>query len=294
MNILVTGANGLLGRYLVELLSKQHKVFALVKKKNKLNFKLNKNISVLEIDLSYIDTKILPKKIDTIYNLAQSNRFNDFPQGADDMVSINILAANILAKWGVKNGVKKFIYASSGGVYGGSNIPFKETFNINVNKNLSFYLNSKLSAEMLLKNYLNLFETFTIIRPFFIYGPGQNEIMLIQRLIASIKNNTEITLIGKNGIKMNPIYVTDAANAVANILNINESMIINIGGDQIVSLKALILMIGTELAKKPIIKNYDYAQNNLIGDITLMKKKLFKPNIDLKAGIKMTIKSIYK
>ena len=38
MNILVTGANGLLGRYLVELLSNYHKVFAIVKDKEKLNF----------------------------------------------------------------------------------------------------------------------------------------------------------------------------------------------------------------------------------------------------------------
>lgn len=63
MNILVTGANGLLGRYLVELLSKKHKVFAIVKDKEKLNFELNENISVLEIDLSKIDIEELQKML---------------------------------------------------------------------------------------------------------------------------------------------------------------------------------------------------------------------------------------
>ena len=130
MNILVTGANGLLGRYLVELLSNYHKVFAIVKDKENLNFELNDNISAIEIDLSLIDTKLFPKNIDVVYYLAQSNRFREFPDGVDDMLSINVVAPNILAKWALKIGVKKFIYASSGGVYTNPNKPVKEFFDI--------------------------------------------------------------------------------------------------------------------------------------------------------------------
>jgi nucleoside-diphosphate-sugar epimerase len=292
-NILIVGANGLLGRNLADTLSQTHTVFAMVKKKNKIHFKLNKNITVLEINLSNIDKKKLPNKIDVIYYLAQSNKRKNFPEGADDMIAINILAPHTLAKWGVKIGVKKFIYVSSGGVYDTSNKPLKEFASINGNKKRDFYLNSKLSAEMLLKSYSNLFETFIILRPFFIYGSGQKKNMLIPRLISNVKNDREININGKDGIKINPIYVTDAANAVANVLNIRESMIINIGGNEITSLKALILMIGDELAKQPIINNNKYTQNNLIGDVTLMRKKLFKPNIDLKTGVKITIKSIF-
>ena len=85
-NILITGANGLLGRYLVELLSKKHRVFAVVKNKKKLQFKLNKNISVLEMDLSNIDIKILPSKVDVIYYLAHSNHYKNFPEGVEDMI----------------------------------------------------------------------------------------------------------------------------------------------------------------------------------------------------------------
>ena len=53
--ILITGANGLLGRNLVELLSKKYKVYALVQDKKKIKFKINKNISILEIDLANIN-----------------------------------------------------------------------------------------------------------------------------------------------------------------------------------------------------------------------------------------------
>lgn len=292
MNILVMGANGLLGRYLVELLSNYHKVFAIVKDKEKLNFELNDNISAIEIDLALINTELFPKNIDVVYYLAQSNRFREFPDGVDDMLSINVVAPNILAKWAVKSGVKKFIYASSGGVYTTPNKLLKEFFDINANEKLGFYLNSKLSAEMLLKNYASLFETFAIIRPFFMYGVGQNETMLIPRLISSVQNEKEITLNGENGIKINPIYVTDASQAVANILDLTGEYIINIAGDEVVSLRELCVKIGQAVDKEPVFKINDVAQNDLVADIEMMKKKLIEPTIDLKIGIEKMVKAI--
>lgn len=208
------------------------------------------------------------------------------------MLSINVLAPNILAKWAVKTGVKKFIYASSGGVYTNPNKPVKEFFDINANEKLGFYLNSKLSAEMLLKNYASLFETFAIIRPFFMYGVGQNETMLIPRLISSVQNEKEITLNGQNGIKINPIYATDASQAVANILDLTGEYIINIAGDEVISLRELCIKISQTVDKEPIFKINDLSQNDLVADIEMMRKELIEPTIDLKIGIEKMVKKI--
>ena len=95
---------------------------------------------------------------------------------------------------------------------------------------------------------------------------------------------------GNNGIKINPIYVTDAAKAFANLINIRTSFVINIAGDHEIFLKELILMIGTEIDKSPIIKINDKKQNNLVADNSLMREMLFKPKVDLKTGIKNIIK----
>ena len=284
-NILITGANGLLGRYLVEVLSQKYKVFALVRNKKKLHFKLNKNISVLEMNLGKINLKILPSKIYAIYYLAQSNQYKQFPKGVNDMISINVYAPNILAKWAIKNKVKKFIYASSGGVYGGSKYPLKEFFRVHPDKNLGFYLNSKISAEILLKNYLNKFMSTIIVRPFFVYGPGQKKDRLFPQLISNIKKNKKITIDGKNGIKLNPIYATDAAKALANILNVKNILTINIAGDQTLTLRELLFMIGHQLGKKPVINNNKYFKNGLVADNKIMRKKLIIPKVDLKTGI---------
>ena len=73
------------------------------------------------------------------------------------------------------------------------------------------------------------------------------------------------------------------------ILNLKKSMIINLCGKEVISLKTLILLIGKYLKKKPIIKYNHLFQSNLIGNSILMRKKLINPKIDLKKGIKMTI-----
>lgn len=292
MNILITGANGLLGRNLVEMLSTEHQIYAIVRTRKNIYFKCNHNITIIETDLNNLDLTVLPENIDAIYYLAQSNRFREFPDGTEDMLAINIAIPLKIANWAIKNKIKTFVYASSGGVYTNPDKAVKEFFDINANEKLGFYLNSKLSAEMLLRNYAQLFETFVIIRPFFIYGVGQNKTMLIPRLVESIISGKEISLNGENGIKINPIYVTDAANAISRILDLKGEHIINIAGNDIVSLKELCLIIGKVTAKEPIFKINDTVQNNLLADIEIMKKNLAEPVIILRYGIKNMVKNI--
>jgi UDP-glucose 4-epimerase len=117
-----------------------------------------------------------------------------------------------------------------------------------------------------------MFETFVIVRSFFIYGVGQRRDILISRLIYNIDNYKEIEINGEEGIKINPIYVTDAANAIANILNLEGEYIINIAGNEIICLKNLCLLIGELLSKKTIFRIVNTYKNDLVADIEFMKK----------------------
>jgi UDP-glucose 4-epimerase len=131
MNILVVGANGLVGRYLVKLLSERYKdnlIIALVRDKKKLNFELSDNVTVIENDLGNMDLSLLSKNIDVIYYLAQSKRFRDFLEGSEDVLKINVVFPVILSNWAVNVGVKKFIFASSGEVYTDNSKTVKEFF----------------------------------------------------------------------------------------------------------------------------------------------------------------------
>lgn len=289
MNILIVGANGLLGRYLVDILKDIADLYAVVK--NKINFEGTK-VNVVEVDLANFDVDVLPRSVDVIFYLAQSNRFREFPDGSNDMLDVNIYAPNKIIQWAVKNGVKKFIYASSGGVYSNQTCPAKEFFQIDANQKLGFYLNSKLAAEMLLKNFAPFFETFIILRPFFMYGVGQTSTMLIPRLINNIINGEKILLGGEDGIKINPIYILDAARIIAKTIDLNGEYIFNIAGDEIVSIRQLSETIGEVVGKKPIFYQSNTNSNDLIGDISNMVEKLDRPTINIFHGINKMVKAL--
>ena len=289
MNIMIIGANGLLGRYLVDILKDNTNLFAVVKNKNKIKFEDNK-FNIEEIDLANINVDKLTKSIDIIFYLAQSNRFREFPDGTNDMLNVNVYAPIQIVQWALNNRVKKFIYTSSGGVYLNQPCPAKEFFQIDANHKLGFYLNSKMAAEMLLKNFASFFETFIILRPFFMYGAGQSSTMLIPRLINNVIDGKDIVLNGIDGIRINPIYVLDAARIVAKTIDLKGEYIFNIAGAEIVSIRQLAEAAGEVVGKKPIFYQSNANSNDLVGDISNMIEKLGIPRINIFNGIKKMVK----
>lgn len=286
MNILVVGANSLLGRNLVNDLSENHKVYATVRNKDKFNFNLNNNIEAIECDLFNFNSDNLPNNLDAIYYLAQSNLFREFPGGVEDMVNVNIYTPIKLANWALENKIRKFIFTSTGGVYTETLNSVNESDLINVNNLSSFYPSSKISAEILLNNYKKLFETFIIARPFFMYGVEQNRTMLIPRLIDNILNGNEITLSNnEQGIKINPIYISDVSLSFKKMLDLEGYYTFNIAGNEVVSLKELCNIISEVTKTKPIYKYNDQFLNNLIADIDNQNSNLCNPKVGLKEGI---------
>lgn len=283
MNILITGINGLLGKKLAYSLA-DNNIYAIVRDIDK-TAKNFSDIVTINQDLAKLNTDKLPSNIDVIYYLAQSDRFRDFPDGAMDVMEVNIRAPLKIIDWAIKNNVKKFFYASSGGIYTNPQKPINEFLDINANEKKGFYLDSKLASEILIRNYASYFETFAILRPFFIYGPEQNPTMLIPRLINNIQNGKEILLYGKNGIKVNPIYVDDAAIAFKNLLNLEGEFLFNIAGNEIISIKELSEIIGEIVNTKPVFTYSDNNQSDLIANTNLMKKLLHIPQWTLENGI---------
>ncbi len=284
----MTGATGLLGRELVRILSKGNRVYAFVRDAAELT-SVSENIVYIKGDLFGLDVETLPEQADAVYYLAQSRLFRNFPAGAIDTFEVNVYAPLKIADWALRSGVSKFFYASSGGVYKNPTKPVKEFFDINANEKNGFYMDGKLAAEILLKNYAKYFKTFAILRPFFIYGPGQDRSMLIPRLIDNILSGNEIFLSGEEGIRINPIYSTDAATAFAKLLDLEGEYIFNIAGGEVVSIKALAEMIGSLLERKPIFKYSGQNQYDLMADVSLMNELLCGQEVRLVEGLRRTI-----
>ena len=281
--ILITGANGLLGKRAVLQLSKHHEVYAVVRNKPT---DIVDNVHCLEINLSEnwcVDD--LPQDVDIVIHLAQSSKFRDFPDEALDIFNVNVNSTALLLDYAQKTKVKSFIYASSGGVYGTGAKAFDENSSIIPNGDLGYYLGSKLCGEILTQNYASFMNVITL-RFFFMYGPEQDKSMLIPRLFEMIRNNQPITLQGDTGISINPIHVQDAVNALEKSLNLEESFAFNIAGDGVFSLKEIANMMGRVLNKEPLFNMEDSNPNHLIANIEEMKKNLISPNTSLEDGLK--------
>jgi UDP-glucose 4-epimerase len=279
LNILITGANGLLSSELCKLLVLSgYNVTALYHVNLRETIPFVKYQKVDFTSHHWIDD--LPSQLDCIIHLAQSSNFRDFPQSALDVFKVNIDSTAQLLDYGRKVSVKQFIYASSGGVYGNGVNPFNENAPLVPFKQLGFYLGSKACSEILIQSYASIFNVI-ILRPFFMYGPGQNRNMLIPRLMDSVANAKPIVLQGENGILINPIHVKDASSAVLAALSVQDSSTFNIAGPDILSIKQICEGMGEFLGIKPIFEFQLEKPNDLIGDISEMRYYLHNPKIHL-------------
>lgn len=274
--ILVTGANGLLGRNLTNrLITQGYNVFAVTKvpPKNPIE-----GVEYIPIDLSTNwSLKILPEKIDKIIHLAQSHKFRDFPENALDVFKVNIESTAKLLDFSKSNSVNQFIYASSGGVYGKGSRALDENSPINSPGKLGYYLGSKTCGEILVQSYASVFKVL-VLRPFFMYGKGQNRSMLIPRLFDFVKFGKPIKLQEKNGIRINPIHVEDASIAVSAALLLDKSETFNIAGHEVLSIREISENIGKFLGIDPVFEYQPDKPNDLIADISAMREKLHVPN----------------
>lgn len=284
-NVLITGCNGLVGFELAKLLLNvsEHRVFGLSRSKPEIS---DANFTHLPIDFTEPGFEsALPDKVDIIYHLAQSEHFREFPGKAKNIFDVNTYSTLALLEYCRKKGGKKFVYASSGGVYGTAEHGFTEEDSIASNDDLGFYLGTKLCSEILVGNYSNFFDV-VIGRLFFVYGKRQRKTMLIPRLIDNIRAGNPVSLQGEAGIRINPIHVSDAALALQKLLDLKGSHKINIAGSEILSLKEIAEIIGAATGNKPVFSYTSGTAKNLLSDIGKMKKLLVNPKVTLNEGIK--------
>ncbi len=284
-NILVTGSTGLLGSKFTRDVSEYSvNVYAVVKDLQKQIKKTNLNY--LKIDLaSDWPTSALPtERIDTVIHLAQSSHFRDFPKYALDIFNVNVATTAKLLEFAQKNNVKRFIYTSSGGIYGKGSSKFNENSPLVSYEDLGYYLGSKLCSEVLVQSYAPYMD-ITILRPFFMYGRGQRRSMLIPRLVDKIKNRKPISLQGKGGIRLNPVHVSDAATLLNLCLLESGNRIINVAGPDVLSLKEISEIIGEKIGIKPKYEYVSGTPRDLIGNNSLMKEIIKRPMVNFFDGV---------
>lgn len=279
--LLITGANGLLGQEVVKLLVPDYDVHTITRKDV-----VNTHLTNHKIDLSTNwSAASLPTEIDTIFHLAQSENFRNFPLKADDIFKVNIESTAKLLDFGFKSRIKRFVFASSGGVYGSGSHSFTENSPLSQSTHLGFYLGSKLCGEILTQNYSSFFDVI-ILRFFFMYGKNQKRDMLIPRLIDNVRDGREVILTGQNGISLNPIHVSDAAQAMKSTLNLKGSHTLNVAGPETLSIRDISNEIASQVNLIPKFIISDTPALNIVANIDAMKRDLYIPQIRFSEGVR--------
>ena len=295
--ILIPGGTGFIGYHLcLFFLKKGWKVHSISKHKPKKSRKI-KGVKYILCDIR--NKKALNKNLSEHYDyIVNSSGYVDHSRNRSILQTHFLGCKNLIYKF--KNKMpKKFIQIGSSIEYGNQKSPQKENLLKKVNT-FSVYGNAKLKTTFFL---LSLFKKerypISIIRPYLIYGPNQDNNRVIPFVINnSIKDKNFDCSPGNQ--KRDFLYIDDFVQAVYKSLKSkrNNGELINIGSQKPIKIKNLILKI-TSIVRKgnpnfSKIRIRTDEPNDLFPDITKAKTILnWSPKVSLEKGLKKTI-SFYK
>lgn len=168
------------------------------------------------------------------------------------------------------SGGKQFFLASTGGVYEGQSGPISEAGGLIPPSDIGFYFASKLASEMFSATYRQVFDV-TVLRFFFMFGPRQRSDMFLPRLVKKVLSGEPVQVSHRGGIRVNPIDVDDVANVLSILLGGAAPTVVNVGGDDIVSVREIAEEIGRNTSRTPIFEN-SAESSDIIADISELKR----------------------
>lgn len=288
MKILLTGANGFIGRHLLERLAGEHQLVALVRQ---LPAQGIDGVEYIAQDLSQpLQLLQLPRQLDAIIHqaaLIDTERFDD-----SLAFRVNVEATWSLLRYAERAGVRTFVHASTGGVYGCSDRPFVESDPFHP---MDLYSLTKAQAELAVQAAPGDFHK-VVLRYFFPYGLGTPN--PIPRWVERALSGEPLQVLQSGKPHFNPLHISDAVEATVRALALQQSAILNIAGSEITSIRA-IAELAAQLAGReanleliPDEAAIPYYRADLVAKIERMQALLhFAPKITLAQGVAELVQS---
>lgn len=322
MNILVTGASGFIGSFIVEeALNQGMNVWAAVRPTSSRKYLADPRINFIELDLSdphKLDTQLSGHNFDYVVHAAGATKCLH----SDDFFRVNTQGTRNLADALLRNDkdLKRFVFISSLSIMGPvrENRPYTEIKDTDTPRPDTAYGLSKLQAEQYLDS-LNELPVVTL-RPTGVYGPRERDYFMMAQ---SIQKHTDFAA-GLKPQDLTFVYVKDVVQAVFLALDhgrtgakyflsdgsvyasrtFSDLIIAQLGHPWVLRLKAPLWLLRIitacgecigKLTGKPIALNNDkyriMRQRNWRCDITPARTELgYKPHYQLDRGVSETIK----
>jgi UDP-glucuronate 4-epimerase len=328
MKILVTGAAGFIGSYLVEALLKNGNQVVGIDNINsyydvdlkysrleisgiKREFILNnKELVRSEIhaayrfakidltDLSRLELLFSEEKFTHVVNLAAQAGVRYSLENPHAYIQSNVVGFVNLLECCRHNTIKHFIYASSSSVYGAnSKVPFSEEDR--VDHPVSLYAATKKSNELMAYSYSHLYHLPTTgLRFFTVYGPWGRPDMAPMLFASAIMKGEPIKIFNNGEMQRDFTYIDDIVEGVMRCIDIlprkqPKADIFNIGNSKPIELMDFIATMEGCIGKKAL-KQFLPMQD---GDVkityadtsSIKNEKGYSPNSDLKKGTRLFV-----
>jgi len=236
-NILITGANGLLGQELRYLLEKNNlHVIATGLGNDRLH---NHNHTYVELDISSssaCDSVLEKYQPSIIINAAACTSVDQCEIKQDHCLMVNTYGVANLLRY-AREKKTHFIQVSTDFVFDGISGNYRETDACNP---LNFYGFSKLEAENIL---INSSVNYTIVRTSLIYGPnGSNFLTSIMR---KLKSGIELNIVDDQ--YRTPTYVIDLSRSILQIIHCQKYGIYHISSGESLSIFNIVCNIAEYL-----------------------------------------------
>jgi nucleoside-diphosphate-sugar epimerase len=224
---------------------------------------------------------------EAIVHLAQANVA--FPDQATELFRVNTVSTQELLDHARRTEATRFLYASSGSVYGFGDHAFREDAPL---AGADFYALTKRAGEELVAAYRDLFSTFSF-RLFFPYGPGQ-ERRLVPSIVERVRTGSPVTLNGGGRPRVNPIYIEDAVAVLMGALELDGNRVLNVGGDDIVDVRGIAEAAARVLGREPLFEEgSEESTGDLVGDVTLMHELFPLRLTSFSDGLRRTVEAAY-
>ena len=161
------------------------------------------------------------------------------------------------------------------------------------------YAHSKILSEEVTRYYAEQFSIqAVIVRPFNVYGPGQSEQFLIPSLIRqALSPNCDSISIQDPRPRRDYLYVTDFIDLLLMLLEQRSSDTYNAGSGQSVSIQEMVDLINSLVLSKKRISSTGIARQEEVLDVAADVRKAWeqlhwKPTTSLEAGLRQMIDSM--
>ena len=301
-NILVTGGAGFIGSHLVSRLVKDgHEVTVMdtLLRGNKLDKDVFRNIQFLEEDVRNQDAVFsAAKNCDAIFHLAAVLGVDIVADNPVETMEVETIGTRNIAKAALRHDIPKILYASTSGIYGHSAMEQAVVEEVMVDPRTSYAM-AKRYNEIYLAALNEEKGINTISLRFFnVYGPKQDNRMVIPRFIEQAKAGGPITVFGDGKQTRDFTFIDDTIESVIRLYDkVEGAEIFNIANENEGGIDELAKTIkelsGSSSEIKYIEapkKRYDFEVGRRVGSSKKLEAAVgYKPHTKLIDGLKTII-----